>query len=105
MAIGEIHVGDVGTIFLVTIKDENDTVVDVSTSVGKTLIFKKPDGTILSKTASFSTDGTNGEIQYTTIDGDLDLHGKWAIQAFIDFGSTEWYSDIDKFTVYNNLGC
>lgn len=105
MPIGEIHQNDVGTIFLVTIKDENDAVVDVSTAITKNLIFKKPDGTIETRAASFVTDGTDGQIKYITVSGDLDTHGAWSLQAFVDFGSTEWYSDISKFKVYPNLGC
>lgn len=105
MPSGEIHQNDIGTSFLVTIKDENSVVVDVSTAVTKNITFRKPDGTLSVKTASFVTDGTDGQIEYVTVAGDLDSHGKWSLQAFIDFGSTEWYTDIAKFTVYNNLGC
>jgi hypothetical protein len=105
MPVGEIHVNDVGTNFVVTIKNEDNEAVDVSTASIKNLIFRKPDGTLLTKASSFVTDGTDGQIKYSFISGDLDQHGKWSVQAFIDFGSTEWYSDIDKFTVYNNLGC
>lgn len=102
--IGEIHVDDIGTPFRATIKDENDEVVDVSTA-SVTFIFKKPNGTTVNKTGSFVSDGTNGQVQYVTVDGDLNIHGRWELQAFVDFGSTEWYSDIYKFTVYKNLGC
>ncbi len=102
--IGEIHVDDVGTLFSVTIKDENDTVVDVS-SATVTFTFSKPDGTQFNRTASLVTDGTDGNVKYNTVANDLDTHGRWKLQAFVDFGSTEWYSDIYKFTVYPNLGC
>lgn len=102
--IGEIHVGDVGTVFSVTIKDEDDAVVNIS-SATVTFIFNKPDGTEIQRATVFVTDGTDGQVKYTTVSGDLDLYGPWRLQAFVDFGSTEWYSDIYKFKVYNNLGC
>ena len=102
---GEVHVDDVGTVFQVTIKDEDEVVVDVSNALTKTIYFRKPNGTLLTKTASFVTDGTDGQIKYTTESGDIDAAGNWSLQSFVDFGTTEFYSDIHKFTVYNNLGC
>jgi len=105
MPAGEIHVDDIGTNFIVTIRDENEAIVDISTATTKNIIFRKPDGIILTKAGSFVTDGTDGKLKYAFQSGDLDTHGQWYAQAFIDFGSTEWYSDIEKFTVYNNLGC
>lgn len=103
--MGEIHVDDIGTIFTATIKDENDTIVDVSGATTKQLIFKKPDDTILTRTASFVNTGTDGKIKYVAVAGDLDMHGSWFLQAYVDLGSTELRSDIHKFTVYTNLGC
>lgn len=104
MAQNEIHVGDVGTTFTVTILDENSDVVNLSTA-DVNLLFEKPDGVVLTKDASFVTDGTDGQVKYVTIAGDLDLHGNWSLQAFVDYGSVEWYSDIAKFKVHKNVGC
>jgi hypothetical protein len=101
---GEIHVDDVGTNFRVTIKDENDAAVDVSTAT-VTFIFKKPDNSLITRSTTFVTDGTDGLVNYASVIGDLDQHGNWSLQAFVDYGSTEWYSDITKFKVYSNLGC
>ena len=103
--IDEIHVNDVGTTFTVTIKDQDDVVVDISGAIDYDLIFRKPDNTIVTKTASLVTDGTDGKISYTFVDGDLDQYGLWHVQAFVDFGSTEWSSDIHKFKVHKNIGC
>lgn len=102
---GEIHINDIGTVFQVTIKDENEDIVDISSATVKNLIFQKPDGSTITKSASFVTDGTDGLIKYTTVSGDIDSYGNWKLQAFIDLGDTELYSDITKFTVYKNLGC
>lgn len=103
--IGEIHVNDIGTVFKVTVKDENDEIVDVSAATTRELLFRKPDGTILTKTALLVNTGTDGQIKYTTEDGDLDQHGSWSLQAYIDLGSSELHSDIHKFKVYKNIGC
>ena len=102
MSANEIHVGDVGTIFRVTIKDDA-TVVNVSSATTKQLIFSKPDGTNLVKTAEFYTTGVDGIIQYTTVSGDLDTEGQWRIQAYVIMPAGSWKSDVAKFVVYTNL--
>lgn len=98
----EIHVGDIGTIFRVTIKD-GDSIVDVSNVDSKVIYLQKPDGTNLAKTASFYTNGTDGIIQYVSQDGDLDQGGTWQIQAKIDFGTDIFNTSIEKFKVLRNL--
>lgn len=98
----EIHKGDIGTAFQVTLKD-GSTTLDLSTATTKQLKFKKPAGTIVTKTASFITDGTDGAIEYVTVDGDLDEAGNWNIQAYIVIGSTAFHSDLGDFIVYPNL--
>lgn len=104
MAAGEIHVGDTGTVFRVTIYDQDNVVRDISTYTTKQLIFRKPDGTILTKTADFYTDGTDGIIQWTTTSAsDLDLDGTWKLQAKVASGSNSHKSDIVDFKVWPNL--
>ena len=101
-SVYEIHVGDIGTAFEVTLKD-CDVVVDVSTASVKQIIFKKPDKTVVTKTAVFKTDGTDGIIQYITILDDLDMKGTWYIQAKVSLPTGTWSSDKSKFKVYDNL--
>jgi hypothetical protein len=98
----EIHVNDIGTIFRVTLRDESG-LVDLSTASTKQIIFRKPSGTILTKTASLTTDGTDGKLQYASVSGDLDAEGEWQLQARIAIGSGDWKSDIHRFTVHPNL--
>lgn len=98
----EIHAGDIGTIFRITIKD-GDSIVDVSNVDSKIVYLQKPDSSTLTKAASYYTDGTDGIIQYTTESGDLDQVGTWQIQARIDFGTDVFNTNIDKFKVLRNL--
>ena len=98
----EIHVNNVGTLFKVTIYD-GTTAVDVSTATTKQIIFKKPNGESVTKTALFYTDGSDGIIQYTSVAGDLDVKGVWKIQAFVDMTAGDFYSDWGDFIVYDNL--
>jgi hypothetical protein len=105
MPSNEIHVDDIGTVFRATVVDEDSAIVDISASITKTMIFGKPDGSTFNRAGTFTTDGTDGKMQYATVDGDLDTHGNWTLQVFVSFGSTSWYSNITKFKVYKNLGC
>lgn len=98
----QIHVGDVGTAFRITLYDCN-TIVDVSTAVSQELTFLKPDGTKITVNTSFLTDGTDGVIQYLTEINDLDQDGTWKLQAHIVLPTGEWYTDIESFKVYQNL--
>lgn len=102
MAANEIHLDDIGTIFRVTLMD--DTVAaDVSGATEMYIIFSKPSGTTVQKTAVHYTDGTDGIIQYTTIADDLDETGNWKLQARVTLPSGTWSSDTQKFKVYPNL--
>jgi len=101
MSANEIHVGDIGTILRVTITDT--AAVDVSGATTKTIFLLKPSGTKLSKAAIFTTDGTDGKIQYTTVSGDLDEPVWWKIQAYVKLPGGEWYSDWQSFEVHDNL--
>lgn len=98
----EIHVGDIGTIFRITIKD-GDAIVDVSSVDSKVIYLQKPTGTTLTKNASLYTNGTDGVIQCVSESGDLDEAGTWQIQAKIDFGTDVFNTNIDKFKVLRNL--
>ncbi|RLA38665.1 MAG: hypothetical protein DRR06_20380 [Gammaproteobacteria bacterium] len=99
----EIHLNDVGTVFEVTLV-ESDVVVDISTATTLTIKFKKSDGaTVMTKTASFSTDGTDGRLQYTSVADDLDQTGPWKLQAYVIMPSWTGHSSIGEFEVFRNL--
>ena len=102
MAANEIHKGDIGTQFTVTVQD-GTTVVDISTASTKQLIFKKPGGTILTKRTSVDTDGTDGKMQYVSVDGDLSDDGVWKMQGKVIIGGNTFSTDITSFKVYRNL--
>lgn len=97
----EIHVDDVGTTFICTI-EEDGVVIDLSAATEKKIYMKSPSET---KTfdAEFTTDGTDGKIQYVAVSGDLDEAGEWQIQASANLSGAVFHSSIEKFEVYNNL--
>lgn len=106
MSANEIHVGDINTAFTVTIQDDTVIVPIQSATVTKQIKFKKPSGTVITKDASFVTDGTDGKMRWTTtLATDLDEAGKWYLQAYLVLTSPAWtgHSDIGDFVVYANL--
>jgi hypothetical protein len=98
----EIHVNDVGTRFLATIKDDG-VVVDISAASSITMVFKKPDDEIVNKTGTTLTDGTDGKVYYDTLAGDLDEAGHYKLQAKVVLTSGTYYTDIYTFQVHCNL--
>jgi hypothetical protein len=103
MAVDEIHIHDIGTLLLTTIKD-GTSVVDISGATTRQIILGKPDGTALTKSGTFTTDGTDGKLQYTTVSGDLNAIGWWKIQAYIVTSTGgEFRSDIENFEVHRNI--
>lgn len=113
MACNEIHKDDIGTEFMVTVQqciNNVETPLDISSSTVREIVFKKPDGTTLTKTASYTSvssggagDGTDGKISYFTISGDLDSVGTYKIQGIVTTPLGKWYSTIDSFKVKSNL--
>lgn len=102
MPADEIHVGDVGTVFIVTIKDGDD-LVDISSATTKSLLFRKPNGDLLTKTASLVNDGTDGQMKYISVSGDIDVDGTWTLQGLVAIGTGSWHTDLHTFKVHRNV--
>lgn len=100
---GEIRVGDIGTVFEVTIRD-GSSIVDISSATTKNIIFKRKDNTILTTVGVFATDGTDGKMKHTTVSGDLTVKGQYCIQGYVVLPTGSWHSDIEQFDVFANLG-
>lgn len=99
----QIHVANKNVDFVITIT-EDCIPIDISAATTKLIYFTRPDGSLLTKTALFVTDGTDGQIHYATIEGDLDQPGLWKIQAYIELGGGSVYSSvIHGFKVFCNL--
>lgn len=98
----EIHVGDIGTRFLATIKDDG-VVVDISSAEYITMMFRKPNDQVLNKIGVLYTDGTDGKVYYDATAGDLDESGQYKLQAKVNLPSGVYYTDIYTFQVHCNL--
>tara|TARA_R110002020_G_scaffold123344_1_gene279741 strand:- start:1025 stop:1333 length:309 start_codon:yes stop_codon:yes gene_type:complete len=102
MPANEIHLDDVGTKFLVTIKD-GSSAVNISTASTKQILITKPSGTKMTKTATFNSDGSDGKIYYMVIADDLDEVGTYQLQGKVIISDGTFSTDITKFKVHRNL--
>ena len=96
--------GNIGTTFRATIKDQDNAVVDVSLATTKEIIFKKPGGSIITRPTAFTTTGVDGKIEYKTVAADINEEGTWEWQPHVILGAgNEWYSDPLEFVVKDKL--
>jgi len=98
----EIHVGDIGTQLIMTVKDDGE-VVDISGASSLVIILKKPDGQSYTKTGTLYTNGTDGKMYYVSVDGDFNAAGNYKIQAIVTLPNGTFYSSISTFKVYCNV--
>lgn len=98
----EIHVGDVGTQLIMTVKDDG-AVVDISSASSLTVILKKPDGQTYTKTGILLNDGTDGKMYYTSVNGDFNAAGSYKIQGIVGLSGGVYYTSISTFKVHCNL--
>lgn len=80
MSIKQIRVGDVGIPITLTVY-EDGAVKDISSASALTMQIRKPSGELLTKDATFTTDGVNGQITYTSEDDVFDEEGYYEIRA------------------------
>src|SRR5690242_18772518 len=101
---GQLRIGAIGATIRRTIYDETGAIVDLSPTTTRRLVLEKPDGGLLTKAGVFSTDGTDGQIEYVTIDGDIDIQGTWRGQFYFEFGATQkLHTDLFRMSVGANL--
>ena len=103
MSTNQIRKDDIGTIFRGTICDQDGDVVDVSGATTKQLHILRLDATSLEEDASFYTDGTDGILQYTTVDGDINICGVYKLQWYVVLPAGSWKTNIVTFKVHDNL--
>lgn len=98
----EIHVGDIGTQLIVTVKDAG-TVVNISSATSLNIIIKKPDGVSYEKTGLLYTNGTDGKMYYTSVSGDFNVAGNYKIQGKVVISGSTYYTSVSTFKVHCNL--
>lgn len=100
----EIHQNDVGTRFLITVKDDG-VLVDISNASIRQITFKKPSDSTIVRTALIFNDGSalSGVMYYDSGVGDLDEIGFYKLQAKVYLPSGTYYTDIHTFKADCNL--
>ena len=94
-----IRVGDYGTVFTYNVKDTDGSALLIPSNAVKAVTFRKPGGTLLEVTPAFTTDGTDGSLQYVAVEGDLDESGLWETEARVEFGGGRWTTTRKTFMV------
>lgn len=102
MAVDNIHVDDFGWLLKLRIVQDGSA-VDISSYTTRSFILRDPTGTTATKTATFTTDGSDGWLQYTTQDGDVDRVGMWSVAARISKTGTELTSEAISFPVLERV--
>ena len=67
------------------------------------MVFKKPDGTTVTKDTLFYTDGSDGKVEYTTVANDLSDVGRWWLQGYFELPTGKWHTSWYSFQVRENL--
>lgn len=111
----EIHVGDIGTVFELTLVDGGSP-LPLEGAETTEFIFKPPNADAFTRTSTVvNPPGTNGKLEYTSVAGDLGedfrddaAAGDWFVQARAVLGAGaaqegEWRSGRVPFVVHPNL--
>lgn len=101
MAQNDIRIGDIGTVFEVTLFDDS-TVLNISTASVKQIIFVDPDGSERAYDAEFTTDGTDGKLRYTTLVDNIYRGGNWQIRSKVVIAAGTFNSSHKNFIVRPN---
>ena len=76
------QVGDIGTSLVIDLGE------DVSGADSVSIVARKPDRT----TEVWAANAVNETVVYIIADGDLDQHGDWQLQAYVDLTTWSGYS-------------
>ncbi len=100
----QVHVEDVGTELIDTLKDEDRTVINISTATAKKIQIKRPDGTVIGPfDAAFDSSGTDGKIKYVSLITTFTIPGVYEYQFWVTIASKPFYGNTQQLTVYPNI--
>ena len=88
--VAGVFAGDVGTEIMV------DCAADITTATVRSIIVRKPTGVKVVWPAEMLT---STMIKYTVVDGDLDVVGRWKLQAYVEMPSGRWFGEVATLNV------
>lgn len=91
--------GSIGSLIEIEVT-ENGAPLDISSATATIVKLTKPNGEAVEWEAIFGdAGGTDGMLQYTTVEGDLDQAGTWTGQPLITLPTGQWPTDPFYFEV------
>lgn len=100
MSLKDIIAGDYGQVIELTFTDvDTGLAADISSyTTAQQMIFTSPSDVETAKTASFSSDGSDGKIKYT-VDASFLTAGKWRVRGRVTSGAARLTTIEHVFTV------
>lgn len=103
----DMHVGDYGTIFEMTILNRTtNKALPLGGVITKVFLFQPPDeeeSFIREATISTPPLGNDGKLKYVFEEGDIYIAGEWKVQALVQGNDGLWHTDIEIFSVGENI--
>ena len=97
------QLGEWGPPALIATFIDNGTPFDISDATTLQMLVLPPDGVLREETAVLSGDGTDGALEFTFEDGDIDQVGRWQFQGHAVGDEYNRYTEVKGFTVHANL--
>lgn len=99
-----VNVGDKGFPLRIQVMERNDatgaiTAADLSGVTSSSFRIRRPDGTLLTKTATLVSGGSGGLVEYQVEDGDLNQEGEYQVQWLGVEAPWEGSSSVIRFNV------
>jgi hypothetical protein len=97
--------GSIGVKIQIQFVDDAGTPINVSSGLTKRIYYRKPDGSTGYWAAAFTTDGTDGKVEYTTVSAnDIDVINQWGLQGYYTTaGGGVFYTEPAELTVKANI--
>jgi hypothetical protein len=86
-----VHVGDVGVVIRLTVY-EDGVVKNLSSALTRQIKIRKPNGTVLTRTAEFVTTGIDGRLQCLSLAEDFDAPGLYEARASFYIGGWQGHT-------------
>lgn len=103
MSLENIVENSYGQVFQATFKQSGTAQNISSYTTTQEFIFMTPSGTAKTIAASFTSDGTDGKIQFTIGSADFNEAGAWTVQGHVTSNSKALYTKAKRFRVHEKI--